>query len=165
MISERMMGDDTPMAGPGGAMRTLSPDEKQHIDFLERILARFSENARAYVQMALAALVLPTVFLRQIVGAPAGKSFWEQVGLPASIAFGAAWLLLFVAVGAGLLYQYLAVKLVESAWEVGEDATVRVPGLPARWANEPRLVYGTMMWTFYLGVMLFLVGAALALGG
>ena len=124
--------------------------------YLTTVMSMYVDSGKAYVQVATGALLLPIIFLRNLLGlkeqAPLG---W----IPGPMWI--SWILLLLSIGAGLLYQVKAVQYLEVAMEGGvENAPTSVS---ARWKQKivapPGLIFDLMVVTFYLGTMFFVVGA------
>ena len=122
----------------------MKPDE------YKQIVSMFSENAKTYTQVSIAALLLPITFIRQVLGVPPTKSIVESLSWP----LYPSWALLLVAIAAGLLYQYIAVKLVEARFENSEE----LYGMLKCFIKKPHIIYAAMMLAFYLGAFFFVVG-------
>ena len=124
--------------------------------YLTTVMSMYVDSGKAYVQVATGALLLPIIFLRNLLGlkeqAPLGwipRPMWIS------------WILLLLSIGAGLLYQVKAVRYLEVAMEGGvENAPTSVS---ARWKQKIvaplGLIFDLMVVTFYLGTMFFVVGA------
>lgn len=111
----------------------------------------FSENAKTYTQVSIAALLLPITFIRQVLGVAPTESMTKYIGW----ALVLSWLLLLVAIAAGLLYQYIAVKLVEARFENSN----KLHGMGKWFIKNPDKIYATMMIAFYLGACFFVAAA------
>ena len=109
----------------------------------------FIENAKTYVQLSGAALLLSVTFLREIVGIPKDQS------LPMDEWLIASWICFLVAVIFGATYQYFAVKFLE--WKSGVE---RTHGNLSEWLiQHPWPFYGVMLGAFYLRAVLFTIFA------
>jgi|SRR6516164_6668445 hypothetical protein len=109
----------------------------------------YSDTAKTFTQLAVAALVLPIVFARQILAVDNNKP------LTADPVLLLTWLFFLLAIGFGLLYQYLAVKHLEAHfWQENWDESTWI-------VQNPGYVYGSMMIAFYLAAILFVVRAYL----
>lgn len=60
--------------------------------------------ASDYSKLAVAALVLPIVFLRNLLGIPEGTSLYPYINR----FLYASWVFLFISIGLGMLYQAVA---------------------------------------------------------
>ena len=72
-------------------------------DEYKQIMSMFSENAKTYTQVAIAALLLPITFIRQVIGVAQNepiKAYLDWVLV-------SSWLLFLIAIASGLLYQFL----------------------------------------------------------
>ena len=123
--------------------------DKEKLDFYFKVTNMYIDNAKSYIQISLGALVLPVFFLKEITG---------QDHNPAQINWLliTSWLCFLFAIGAGLLYQYMAVKFMH--YIAGENVWYRVP----KWmVQSPGYIYGPMVVSFYLGALAFVVYAGL----
>ncbi len=117
--------------------------------YLTTIIQMYVDSGKAYVQVATGALVLPIVFLRNLLGL--GEH--DPLGwIPAPIWI--SWCLLLLSIGAGLGYQVRAVGYLEEAME-GDDEPDAGKVLP----RDPGFLFDIMAATFYLGMMFFVIGA------
>lgn len=120
-------------------------------DEYKQIISMFSENAKTYTQTSMAALILPITFIRQVLGVTAEKPIKDYLSWP----LVSSWLLFLIAIASGLLYQYIAVKLVEAYFEKSNNF---YGGL--KWfIDRPEKVYATMMISFYAAAFLFVFAA------
>ncbi len=112
-----------------------------------KIMTLFIDNAKSYIQLSGAALVLSITFVHEVLGVPAGHKLsvdgW-MIG---------AWIAFLLAIVAGAFYQYLAVKYLE-----------RLSSIPSfefwSWLiQQPGVIYGVMLSAFYSGALLFTVEA------
>ncbi len=131
--------------------------------YLATVMSMYVDSGKAYVQVATGALLLPIVFLRNLLGL--GER--DPLGwIPGPMWI--SWVLLLLSIGAGLLYQVKAVGYLEDAMEgtdgdsedVAENA---VAPFLKRWRKkipaEPGFVFDLMAVTFYLGMLFFVIGA------
>jgi uncharacterized membrane protein len=122
------------------------PDAERRA-YLE-IMGRYSETARSFGQLSMAALALPVIFLRQILGLD------EHARIPVDPLIVTTWIAFLVAILASQLYQYLAVKyLTAHFWREdwkGASQLVRSPGL----------MYGVMLVSFFAGTLAFVLKCA-----
>lgn len=126
----------------------LSENEKAHY---AEIMKAYSETAKSFTQLSAAALLLPIAFFRQLLAFEPGKPVRVDPLLMAT------WLSFLLAIGFGLLYQYLAVKYLSAHFWKGD-------WLESGWlVRNPGYVYGCMLVTFFLGAFLFVVEAYLQL--
>ena len=117
--------------------------------YLTTIMKMYVDRGKAYVQVATGALVLPIVFLKNLLGLREGDPLgW----IPGPIWI--SWLLLLASIGAGLGYQVRAVGYLEEAME-GDDNQDGAKIFP----REPGFLFDVMAVTFYLGMMFFVIGA------
>ncbi len=120
-----------------------------------QIMSMFSDTAKTYTQLSIAALILPITFIRQALGVTAEKSIKDHLSWP----LVCSWLLFLIAIAAGLLYQYIAVKLVEGYFEESNKFYGRM-----KWfIDRPEKVYATMMISFYVAAFFFVIAACVRL--
>jgi len=133
------------------------------------LMKAFCGTAKTYIQLSAAALALPMVFTQAMLGKDAVEKGLRAVGVPCSLVLASISFL--IAIAFGLLYQWLAIRLVwdelhraqitdQNIAEPGFRTTWWVPQL--RWLNRS-ILYGGMLVFFYLGAILFVVFAASAL--
>ena len=82
-------------------------------DDYKQIMSMFSDNAKTYTQVAIAALLLPITFIRQVIGVAPNAPIEPHLNW----VLISSWLLFLIAIASGLLYQYIAVKLVEAEFD------------------------------------------------
>ena len=117
----------------------------------KQIINMFSEKAKTYTQVSIAGLILPINFIRQVLGVTQEKAIKEYLTWPLVL----SWLLFLIAIATGLLYQYIAVKLIEARFENWADF---YGGL--KWfIDRPDKIYAAMMIAFYVGALLFVLAA------
>jgi hypothetical protein len=112
------------------------------------VMKLFIDNAKNYVQLSGAALVLSVSFLKDILG---NEKLVPDAWLIA------AWVTFSFAIISGAFYQYLAAKYLERYLKSHTFMT---------WdwlAESPGSIYGIMLLTFYSGVICFTVCAILRL--
>jgi hypothetical protein len=112
------------------------------IDDYARMMNGFSEVTKTYVQLAVAALVLPLTFIRDILGVATGPL---QADL--NIFLFAGWGMLLLSIGAGMLYQVIAARRI--AEELTGSKAMR---------SFPRTFFQTCVISFFGGIFFFVVG-------
>ena len=151
-----------------GAANTV-PNRMSYTDeFKSRVdlIKAFCETAKTYIQISSAALALPMLFAQAILGKEAAEKGLRAVGVPSSLVL--AWISFLLAIGLGLLYQWLAIRLVwdelhraqtteQNVTEAGYRTTWWVPRF--RRLNRS-ILYGGMVVFFYAGAILFVLFAA-----
>jgi hypothetical protein len=120
--------------------------------YLTTVMGMYVDCVKGYIQVATGALVVPIVFLRNIVGLRDG----ERIGwIPGPMKL--AWVLLLMSIGAGLFYQIKAARYLEIRMEGSEVEQT------AKWSRKlegkPGLVFDAMAISFYLGNAFLVVGA------
>src|ERR1035441_4625792 len=74
--------------------------------YLKTVMSMYVDSGKAYIQVATGALVLPIVFLRNLLG----LNERDPLGwIPGPMWI--FWILLLLSIGAGLLYQVKAVQI------------------------------------------------------
>ncbi|MCD9186990.1 MAG: hypothetical protein LUM44_11195 [Pyrinomonadaceae bacterium] len=114
-----------------------------------KIMTLFIDNAKTYTQLAGAGLALSVVFIQQVFGLKPG------VPMPLDKTLVASWACFLLSIGAGVYYQYLAVKYLEVKAKVDCDHF----SWPKSLIEHPYPVYLTMILTFYAGAVLFTIDA------
>jgi len=128
----------------------LTDDDKKL--FLETMKS-YSDTAKSFTQLAVAALVLPIVFARQIFAVKTDER------VPVDWFLLLIWSPFLLATGLGLLYQYLAVKFLSANfWKEDWDKSFWL-------VRDPGYVFGAIMIAFFFGAILFVVRAYLRLLG
>jgi hypothetical protein len=110
-----------------------------------RMMERWSVTAKDCTQMATAALVLPTVFIRNLLSVPENDEIWSKLDWP----FITSWSCLGVAILTGLTYQITVARLMQHA--------LGATGAPKLY---PRVQFWTMIGAFLLGLAFFVLGVA-----
>lgn len=150
-----------------------STDRMSHTEMFKTrvdLMKAFCETAKAYVQISSAALALPLVFTQAVLGKEVADGGLRAAGVPLTLAL--AWIAFLLAVGFGLLYQWLAIRLMwdelhgvhrtkRNVAKAGFRTTWWVPQF--RWLNRS-ILYGGMVMCFYGGAILFVLFAAGRLG-
>src|SRR5712691_2161263 len=135
---------------PNTPLPAALSDPQKALEEERHIMAAYSDTAKTYSQLSVGALVLSVTFFEKVVKV-AGT-------LPVDRFLIAAWVGWLVTALAGSFYQYLAVRFLESR---GEDWKIMIrTGHPQlfRWlAQNPWLVYGTMLVAFMVGSASFAV--------
>ena len=106
--------------------------------------------ASDYSKLAVASLILPIVFLRNLLGVPEGKSLYAYINKY----LYASWLILFISIGLGMLYQAIATCYI-GAHLVNKSA------FACNFPAQPTFQLFTV--SFLIGIGLFIVGAVVAL--
>ncbi len=161
------MTPDNAIGAGGVAPNRMSYTEefKSRVDLMKA----FCETAKTYIQISSAALALPMLFSRAVLGKEAAERGIRAVGVPCSLVL--AWISFLLAIGFGLAYQWLAIRLTWDELHRAQitDQNIAQPGFRTtwwvpqlRWLNRSFL-YGCMLGFFYLGAILFVVFAAHAL--
>lgn len=102
--------------------------------------------ASEFGQLAVAALVLPIIFLRNIIGVPEGQGLASRINKWLYI----SWALLFVSIGLSMAYQSTAICKIGFVSELGWGFACNF---------NPHMVFSAFFITFALGILAFIVGA------
>ena len=118
--------------------------------YLTTVMTMYIDNVKGYIQVATGALLLPIIFLRNVMGL---KQDAPLTWIPGPMVF--SWILLLLSIGAGLLYQVRAVRYVELEME-GEDEDDLSSGslgakIRERLDTNPGYIFDVMAVAFYLG--------------
>lgn len=114
-----------------------------------KVTGVFIDNAKTYVQLSSAALLLSITFLREILGIP------KEPKMPTDPWLILSWLSFLVAIVFGALYQYYAAKFLE--WRSGLSRSHR--SWPQWLVQHPWPPYGAMLVAFYFGGIFFTIAA------
>jgi hypothetical protein len=120
------------------------------LDAAFRVMELFIANAKTYIQLSSAALLLTVAYAHEVLGVPAGQR------IPANWGLVATWLSFLMATLAGATYQYLAVRFLEAKAKVPIHHRL---DWPLALKRNPWIVYALMMLAFYLGAAFFTVTA------
>jgi len=120
----------------------------------ELILA-YVDGTKSFVQLSSAGLLVPIALRSEALG------FMPHTGAVSRTSLALAcvsWLLFLVAIGAGLLYQYTAVKFLEYQ----SNKRAYVPRLLRHLVvgEGPGVAYGVMVSAFYAGAIAVILCAA-----
>jgi hypothetical protein len=114
-----------------------------------QLMDMFSGNAKRYTDLSGAALALTITFIRDVLGVAKDKP------VPFDGLMVTSWTLFLIAIGAGVFYQYLAIKFLE--WKSG---VVRHHRIWPEWlTHHPWPLYGLMLISFYGGAVFFTASA------
>jgi hypothetical protein len=140
--------------------------------YLSTVMQMYVDSVKSYTQMATGALLLPIVFLRQVMGL---KDSEAVSFLPTPL--WAAWILLLLSIGAGLLYQVRAARYLETEMEEEQESErdqeregtpqkreteqgeERMTALQAIIQENPGYVFDFMIVAFYIGMTFLVIGA------
>ena len=152
-------------AGAAPNRMCYTEEFKSRVDLIKA----FCETAKTYIQISSAALALPMLFTQAVLGKEAAERGLLAVGVPRSLVL--AWISFLLAIGFGLAYQWLAIRLMWDELHRGQitEQNRAQPGFrTTRWVPQLRslnrsFLYGCMLVFFYLGAILFVVFSAHAL--
>ena len=113
------------------------------------IMSLYIDGAKGFVQLSSAGLVLPSVLKSNVIGF-FGKA--DESGHLEMLFICVSWACFLVAIGTGILYQYVAVKFIE--YEADPHGTYVPPALEGVVkVNGPGVIYGAMVVAFYVGAI------------
>jgi hypothetical protein len=122
------------------------------------LILAYVDGTKSFVQLSSAGLLVPIAIRSEALGFLhlQGTASRAYIGLTC-----VSWLLFLVAIGAGLLYQYAAIKFLEHQ----SDERAYVPRLLRSLVlvRGPGIAYGVMVSTFYAGAISVIICAANAL--
>ena len=121
----------------------------------------YNDTTKTFIQLSSGALVFPLVIRTQVLELFRSDG---NYGSTALILICISWFCFLLAIGAGALYQYAAVKFVE--YHQNPNAT-HLPR-PLSWickGNGPGVAYGVMVAAFYIGAILVVLYSYIALFG
>lgn len=124
-------------------------DGKERLENEFKIMGLFIDNAKTYTQLAGAGLAVSVLFIHEVFGIKEGTP------MPLDKTLVASWCCFVTSIGAGVYYQYLAVKYLESKTKLDCDHF----SWPKTLIEHPWPVYLIMMLTFYAGAVLFTIDA------
>jgi hypothetical protein len=110
-----------------------------------RMMERWSQTAKDITQLATAALLLPTFFLRNVLGVPDGIPIISRLSWP----YFVSWAALGCAILLGVGYQITASRKIEEALVGTEN-----PNLFPHWQ------FRAVVAAFVIGVFSFVFGVA-----
>lgn len=131
--------------------------KEQEFGYLTKIMSMYIDNAKGYIQVATGALLLPIIFLHQVMGVKQEDALPKIPG-----PMWLSWILLLLSIGAGLLYQVRAVRYLEVATEGADRPGSDSLGerLRRNLDRNPGDIFDVMVLAFYLGTIFFVIGAA-----
>jgi hypothetical protein len=132
----------------GPRLTTPDPERQVTFDRQEKVMSMYSDNAKTYIQLSGAALVLTLTFADKILHIPATANIANRWTIT-------VWCCFLITIVAGAFYQFLAVKLLDGLLDWDYDKTWD-------WL-EPGYVYGIMLTAFYAGTIIFTVYAIVSL--
>lgn len=134
-------------------MNSNNPIQHENVLFEHEraVMGLFIDNAKMYMQLSTGVLALSVTFPEKVL----------RETLPLTWCTVLSWLLLLIAIGSGAVYQYLAVHFVQSK----STLIIRSRGvLMPKWlVQHPWPLYGVMLFSFFIGVILFIAGALVPL--
>ncbi len=122
----------------------------------------YIDTTKTFIQLSSGGLVLPLAIKTQVLNLFRTDGTYNQIAL---ILICVSWFCFLLAIGAGALYQYGAVKFVE---EHDNPQATYVPSLLSclvHGKNGPGPAYGVMLAAFYIGAILVVFYSFAALSG
>ncbi len=113
------------------------------------VMGIFIDNAKTYTQLSTGALVFTITFVDKVVGSKNPFQLdWFLIS---------SWIGFVISIGAGVLYQYLAVHFIQNiSNRIRRSHGILMP----KWLiNHPWPLYGVMMVCFFGGAVIFMIGA------
>ncbi len=114
-----------------------------------KLMGLFIDNAKTYTQLSGAAIALSVTFIHEVVGVEKDRPIsldWPRI---------ISWLCFLISIGAGVSYQYFAVKFLEVKSQIRRHHK----SYPKFLIEHPWPMYSIMLVTFYGGAVFFTVGA------
>jgi hypothetical protein len=112
------------------------------------VMGLFIDNAKTYTQLSTGALVFTITFVDKVVGSKNPFQLdWFLIS---------SWIGFIIAIGAGALYQYLAVHFIQNKSRITRSHGIPMPDCLI---NHPWPLYGVMMVCFFGGAVIFMIGA------
>ena len=109
----------------------------------KEIIVLYIDSSKTFIQLSSGAIVLSVAFVEKVSGPRALKQ--------RNFALIASWALFLVSIGFGVLYQYCAIKLLDSRSDY--------PGakglLPEMLLENPGWLYAGMIFSFYSAAICF----------
>jgi hypothetical protein len=124
--------------------------------YLTTVMSMYIDSAKGYVQVATGALLLPIVFLHNVMGLKQEDALHWIPG-----PMWLSWILLLISIGAGLLYQVRAVRYLEIEMEgVDQEGSDSLgERVKENFDTNPGDIFDVMVLAFYLGTTFFVIGA------
>jgi hypothetical protein len=113
----------------------MSPDQSKA--FAEHVMPLFLDSAKNYSQLAAGAIALSVAFKEKVLG--------EKAGARVSGLLASAWLVLLISIGAGALYNYFGIGIVDH-YVTGREISF-----------HSDITYGVMLVTFFAGATLLVL--------
>ncbi len=110
------------------------------------IMPLYIDSAQMYLQLSIGALALTIIFKEKILG--------EEDGIKVEWSLIVSWFLFLLTIGASALYQYLAVKFLDSV----SEAPGRIQYFESL-VRSPGKIYGIMLVSFFSAAVLFVLNA------
>ena len=126
-------------------------------DSMLETMKLYLEGSKSFVQLSSAGLALPVVLKSSIFGLFGKTGQFSSLQLTIVCL---SWMCFLVSIGAGVLYQYVAVKFIESE---SHPKKTYVPSILKGLVREPGRAYGVMVVAFYAGAVSVVVYSLAAL--
>ena len=116
-------------------------------DQTKEIMSLYIDSAKTFIQLSSGAIALSVAFVEKLSGSRALKE--------RNTALVGSWVMFLLAIGFGALYQYFAIKLLDSRSDFPGT-----PGLmPEFLQRSPGKLYAGMVFSFYGGAVLLVAHA------
>ncbi len=122
------------------------------INELELIKA-YIDSAKSFVQLSSAGLLVPVALKSNVFGIFQKGEQYSTFELTFACL---SWLFFLVAIGAGVLYQYVAIKFVEYRNEKKKTYVPRLLESLVK-GRGPGVAYGVMLGSFYGGAVILVL--------
>lgn len=128
------------------ALQATAGDEAAK-GYAKNVLPLYIDCAKAFSQMAIGALSLTIVFREKVLGTSGPmKVSWLLI---------ASWICFLISIGAGLCYQWLAIRLISL-----KDG-YETPYFPLKYGVVwPGNIFGLMLVSFFFGACLLVITSA-----
>jgi hypothetical protein len=134
-----------------------APEPLEHSVF--EVMKLYLNGSRVFIQLSSAGLLVPIVLPTDVVGI-FGRD--HALSLAERVVVFVSWAAFLMAIGAGALYQYAAVKFLE--YKADQEGT-HLPR-PLKWLvleAGPGVAYGIMVVAFYIGATAVVAYSSIAL--
>jgi hypothetical protein len=129
-------------------IQEVAVNEQSSVQFTENkaLITLYIDSSKTFTGLSAGALALTVTLQDKILGHPPGT--------PVSCFMLVSWAFYLLAIGSSAMYQYLAIKFL--------DSFSRVPGATGWFKSlkdNPGLMYGVMLGSFFLGSLFLIIAA------
>jgi hypothetical protein len=127
-------------------------NKQSSVQFTENkvVVTLYIDSSKTFMNLSTGALALTVTFQDKIVG--------RHLGDPVSWLMVVSWVFYLVTIGSSALYQYFAVKFLDSFSSVPGAS-----GMLKQVERNPGWIYGAMLVLFFLGSLFLFIAAARAI--